>query len=347
MPPVRRAAAPPPPPKSGGSVDFGASSFYAGGFDLPPGQYALEFTLALVQRTNAAGQQVGAPSLRAVINAYPLQGGPAHQFSIGLGGKAHESFMPSEDGKGLEPVPGGPSVSVTDKSNWALFRKSMLDCGMPEGVLTNDLSVIDGTWVQTDLVPEPEERKGFRSGGATGESAMQQQEGQRASGSGKIPIVVEILEGGKPWEGTGGLPAEEGQALIEAAPAPKASVRRTPTAVAPAARPASPAAAARPAARRAAAPPPPAQEVAELSDEVKTAAINGMSVVLEKNPAGCTRVQLRTGTFSAISGSEGQEMANEVLNTVFGDDETLGLILGELGYALQGAGLAARIVAQS
>jgi hypothetical protein len=73
----------------------------------------------------------------------------------------------------------------------------MYDCGLPEGIFTNDLSVLDGIHVHTQNILEPEDRKGF--GSQTGEVAEERR-------SGLVPVVTEIKEDGKPWEGTGGIP---------------------------------------------------------------------------------------------------------------------------------------------
>ncbi len=151
-------------------------------------------------------------------------------------------------------------------------------------------------------IPEPEERKGFQNKAATGEAA---QEERRA---GTVAVVSEILDEGKPWEGTGGIP--------EAAPAkPAAKVNgKVQTIKKPAA-------------------PPPVEEAAG-DEDIQTAAINGISTVLEKNPNGCPKLVLRTGTFKAVKDSAGDDMANAVLEAFFGDDATLTALLGQVGYTI-------------
>ena len=321
MAPVRRPAAAQKPP-AGGSVNFGDDSFYFGGLGLPEGDYAMTFHTQMFQPTKRDGTPSGQPFLAVMATAYPLNGGDPHEMPLSCGRKSHESFVPSADGKGFDAVPGGSSVGMNDSTNWAIFRKSLVNCGLPAGLLSNDLSVIDGIWVHTQNVPEPEERKQLRS--ATGEAAL-----QAAADNSRpklIPTVSEILEGGKPWEGGGGIPAE-GQTV-----APPARTVARPVATA---RPAA-VAARRPVA---VAPQAPVEEAEGASDEdIAVAALNGCTEHLSKpaNAKGCTRLALRTGCFSAISKSQGEDMASAVLETYFNSDDALNVILGQLGYKVAG-----------
>lgn len=316
--PRRVAPAPavvqPPPPAASGLM-FGDLDFYVGGFTLPEGRYALEFDVRMHAGTKADGTPAGPARLGIMIGAYPLTGGPASNQFLSLGSKAHLSFAPDPNtGKGLVSVPGGPGANANNKTNWFLFLKSLYDCGLPAGIFQNDLTTIDGIWVQTQNIPEPEERKGFGAA-KTGEAVEEKR------GPSLIPIVTEILDGGKPWEGSGGF---EGLGE-EAAPATPAT---------PAARvaPKAPGAPIRPAA---VAPAAPAAE-APADEDTLTSAINGISAVLEANPKGCTKLLLRTGTFKAVSGSAGAEVANAVLNQFFGTDAALNSVLGSVGYVVQG-----------
>ena len=325
MPGPRRMAPSPVPPSSAApaaeAVNFGSLNFYAGGFTLPKGQYALEFNVVMRQSTNMAGQKTGKPRLGVAVSAYPLSGGDVQEQFLSMGTNADQSFAPDPTtGKGLIAVPGGPAITAPRNTNWNVFLKSLYDSGLPGDAFTTDLRTIDGIWVQTDLVPEPEERKGYGSA-QTGEAAQEQRQG-----SGLIPVVVQILDGGKPWEGTGGFPQ----------PAPAATppvARQAPihptTAVA------------RPIAGRVVAPPAPVAVAAPADDDLMTAAINGVTEVLTdaKNVNGCSKLLLRTGTFKNVSAAAGGEMAQAVIENFFGSDETLNSVLGQLGYTVVGVGV--------
>lgn len=310
-PAVRRPApvAVAPPVASG--PNFLDLTFYSGGFMLPPGRYAMEHNVVLHAFTDKNGQTQGAPRLGVMLNAYPLDGGDPIQQFISMGTKAHLSYMPSENGKGLVAVPGGPGA-VTNKANWFYYLESLKNCGANEAQ-GNDISVLDGVWVVTDNIPEPEDRKNF------GSTSEVENAGPRNN---KMVVVVEIIDGGKPWEGGGGFP-EAGKALGPATAAP----------VTTAARPA-----ARPAPARAAAPVAAAPAAVD-GDATYNAAVNGMASVLTKaqNAKGCPKLMLKTGTFKAVTDAEGGAVAQVVIDTYFGADETaLANILDELGFALNG-----------
>lgn len=346
MTPVTRrpAATVAPPPPAPAGVNFGDLDFYTGGFTLPQGQYAVEWMVQMFSGFSERGKTLQ-PRLGVMGTFYPLDGGEAKQQFFSMGGGAEKSFAPDpETGKGLVPIPGAPASSANNLTNWALMLKSLYDTGLPKGIFTNDLTTIDGIWVQTENVPEPEERKSFGARSATGEAALNPQAQQEVRQNQLTVMVTEILEGGKPWEGGGGFPEPGvpiGPAAEEAAPAPvapKAGPRGVarPAAVAtpvaaPAARPA-----ARPVARAAvvAAPPPTEEPITE--DDVTTAAVNGIAEVLTKAPAGTSKLLLRTGTFSHVTKTLGAEMAQAVMDTVFENDGVLSSLLGSLGYGIVG-----------
>lgn len=304
MAPTARQAAPP------AGVDFlsMASPLYTGSFTLPAGNWALFFETRLQQPKE--GGRFNNPRLGVNLTCYNLDkpgSDPAEQF-LSMGSKAHEAFAPSANGKGLEPIVGG-SGTITNKSNWSLFKDSLYNAGLDSGVAVNDLSVLDGIWVVTAQEPEPEERKGFAT--ATGEV--------EAGGNkvpGKIPVVVSIIEGGKPWEGGGGVPEAE---------APKAKVQ-----------PGKPAPKAPPA--RVAAPPVAAAADAEDEDAVKAAAVNAIGTILAdaRYAKGCPKLILKTGVFKAVEASEGKAMAQAVASAFFASDDQTSALLGEIGYVLAG-----------
>lgn len=312
---VRRAAA--PPPQAGGSVNFGDDNFYSGGLGLAEGDYALGFHTQMFQPTKQNGTPVGTPFLCVMMTAYPIDangaliGEPA-EHPLGVGRKAHESFVPSADGKGFDAVPGGPATGMNDMTNWSIFRKSMRDCGLPDGVLANDLSVIDGIWVHTRNVPEPEGRKDLRS--QTGEAALGGA-GQDNNRSRTVPVVTEIKANGKPWEGTGGIPGETKAATpARKAAQPAAVVGRR---IAPAAQPA------------------PGNGQDEVSqEELMNAALEGLTDFLVKpaNANGVTKIALRAGGFTELAKKHGEDMASAVIDTFFGDDAALNSVINQLGY---------------
>lgn len=303
----RRTAVAAPAPK-GGSVNLGDDALYSGGgqFDLPPGKYALEAS------TQNFTSEKGKTFLCVMMNFHPLEGGEPIAKPLSLGQKASLSFAPSEDGLGFEPIPGAPATTMPSISNWGIFRKSLIDSGLPPGYLSNDVSVLNGTWVQTDN-QENEERKKMRAqpkvGEAAGDPAAQR------NFDDKSVVVTEILEGGRPWEGTGGFD------FPAAAAAPK------PTAVKAPARPGP----------RAAAPAPveaPAEEEEGL-DVVVQAGI-GSFLEQEKNAHGCTKLQLRAAVFSYVSKAMGDDSAQEAGVTYFGagSDAALKDLLTPLGYTV-------------
>lgn len=313
MAPIRRPIAAVPPPAPG--LSFGSLGFYSGGFRLPEGDYAMEHNVVMHSFTRQDGTQVGSPALGVMLTAHPLNGGEAQEQFLGMGRKAHLSFAPSADGKSVVAVPGGPAATASKGTNWMLYLKSLYDCGLPEGVFTSDISVLDGIHVHTQNVPEPEERKGFAA--KTGDVE------EERKGDGLTTVVGEIKEDGKPWEGTGGIPAEGavappkigvGKVMPKAAP----GVNRTPVA------------------RPTPVAPPVEETQTEAGDEeVMMAAVLAATKVLEqeKNAAGCTKILFRVETFKAI---EDAEMKQAVQNTFFGSDEALNSLIGQLGYKVSG-----------
>lgn len=324
MAPVRRPA-PTAPPVEG--VSFGDLGMYAAGGGLPEGDYALEFTVQMYQAQDKTGASRGPARLGVMITASSLTdpaAEPRMQF-YSMGSQADKSFAPNpETGKGVVLVPGGPASTFNNSTNWAIFLKSLYDCGLPVGIFTNDLTALDGIWAHLTNIPEPEERKGFQS--KTGEAAEERRPGT-------IAVVSEIKEDGKPWEGTGGVPQAEAPT-----PAPAARVlprkALAPKAAPVAAKTAAPAAPARPAPRAGARPAAPTAPTEMSEEDVATAAANGIAAVLEKaeNANGCTKLLLRTGTFKAVSAADGEDMANVVLETFFGSDANLNLVLEPMGY---------------
>lgn len=312
MPTFRRTTTPAAPPPS--AVEYGAfgtSAFYAGGFILPEGNYALEFE---VRNGNPNSTQAD-NRLGVLITAHPLAGGEAHQQFLSFGTKAHLSWAPDADtGKRIVKIPDGAGQPLPRNSNWALFRQSLLDCDPKIAeVFTDDISPLDGIWVHTALVPEPAERKGF--GAKTGEAAEEERKG-----SGLVPIVTEVKEGGKPWEGGGGIPEEGAPVVVVAPPVAKVAGTIKPRVLG---KPAAPVA------------PVVEEAAAEGDDTVIQAAVNGAAPILGGLAKGKTisTLQLRTQIFKAVTAAEGAEMGQAVQNLLI-DANMLASVLGELGFAV-------------
>lgn len=311
--PVRKAAQAAPAYEE---INFLAMSDYSGGFNIPEGDYAVYFEACMEPQHEKSR---GTPRLGVLLRCFPLKGGEEINKFLSMGTKAHNSFAPNPNtGKGFVKLPDGAGGTLSDKSNWALLLNSLYQCGMPEGIASNDLTVIDGVWGHIQNIPEPEDRKGF-GGSKTGEI----EEEKRTPGM--VPVFGEILDGGKPWEGTGGMPDETTAAV---AAKPKPPVKAGP--------PARAAAKVAPPLKTAA---PVVEEAGEADEEaVLQAAINAITAVLvqEKNKNGCQKLILRTGTFKAAKEAGDEAMAQAVIDTYFSSDEKLNSVLNELGYAVSG-----------
>lgn len=295
-----------------------SDELYSSGGGIPEGLYALEFLACMHQATNqTTGAVLGPPRLGVMVTAHPIDEagaslGEARQKFYGMGSNAHASFLPTEDGKDLAAVPGGRFTTLMGNTNWALLRKSLVDCD-PAVAGLETLAELDGVWARLANVPEPEERKNF--GPKTGEAALAQEGQPERKGPGLVGIVTEILENGKPWEGGGGLPTEAAALAAKPKPGPKGVVKP------PVAKAAAPKA---PVAKAAAAP---------VEDEdISARAVTLISAQLENNMAGMKRLKLRTEVFKA-AGPDG----NQVVSTVFASDESLMGFLQPLGFTINGA----------
>lgn len=297
---------------SGGLTSLG---FYSAGGGIPEGDYAFKFDVVMHQATDQNGNARGPERLGVMVTAYPLadaEAKPIEKF-LAFGRKAHLSWQPDpETGKDVVKIEGGAGAPLPASSNWSYFFKSMIDSGAPEGL--PDLGSYDGMWAHLANIPEPEDRKGFVSD-ATGEAADE----QAIKGPTTIPVITEIKEDGKPWEGTGGLPEQ-----------PKKV-----------AKPAFGKAAAKPAAKAKPAPAPePEEEEApvegELDEAVKDAALTALTKVIGAVPKGSklTKVKARTEVFKAI---KDKTMASAVLEAVFDNETILEQALSELSHVINGA----------
>lgn len=319
--PIARKPQPVAPPAG---VNFGRLSFYSGGSAIPEGDYAVTHDVMMHQATNRETGATRGPSRLGVMLSATLLNDPSaepKQRFLAMGKDAHKFWAPNDTGKGLVEVPGSAAPATQGKmSNWAYYLKSLYDSGLPENVFENDLSTIDGAHVHLQNIDEPKDRKDMRERRKTqtGEGAMEEEE---FSGPSTVVVVTQILDGGAPWEGGGGVPEA-------AAPAPAAKIA------------AKPVVAARPTvvARRPTPPPTPvAQEEAGEDADVEAAAASGVASVLEKFPNGCPVLQLKVGTFSYVKDNMGEEVATLVTSTYFGKDiANLNALLGGLGYQAAG-----------
>lgn len=284
-------------------VSFGSLSDYSsGGFTLAEGNYGLEFEVVMFQATDRDGNAKGEARLGVQITAHPLAGGDPQQQFYSMGTKAHESFAPNPDtGKGIVAIEGGAGKSLSNQSNWALLLKSFYDSGLPEGVFTDDLSVLDGVHVHMQQVPEPESRKQISAN--TGDVEQEKRK------PGLVAIVTEIMDDGKPWEGTGGIPTEKPKA--KAKTAAKAAPKAAPKAKA-------------------------APVVTDDEDEdTETVATAAIAEVLEDHPKGLPKLNLRTTVFKSVSTKKGATVAQDVAK-VFNSDATLNGLLAPLGFKVSG-----------
>lgn len=297
-------------------LDMGA--YTGGNFDLPEGPYVIFFDFRFHAYTKQDGTK-GQENLGTMLTCYPILGdgsvGEPLEHFLSLGRKAKDAVMPNADdgGESLVALPGGTGT-LSRNTNSQLFFKSMMDAGMPpELASVEDLTDIDGVWVVTKNIAEPEERKGYGKAG-TGEVEEQ----QRNQTPQKIPTVVEILDGGAPWEGGGGLPEEKPKSKVAPKAAPKA------------------AAPARPAIRKPAPEPEPEEEESsvDMADAIKEAI--GAVLSLPANAKGIARVTLRMNAFKEIKKTAGEE-GQQALAAMFEENpDDVELLLGELGYKVVG-----------
>lgn len=308
------------------SVKLFDDALYSAGSRIAEGDYALEFLACMHAGENkATGQPYGPPRLGVMVTFYPINDvgeltGEPIQKHYGMGSKAHESFAPDPDsGKNIVAVPGGKFTTLMGSTNWSVLRKSLVDCD-PVVAMLESLADLDGVHVHVMNVPEPEERKDFTA--KTGEAVAEQRKGPST-----IPVVSEIKEGGKPWEGGGGIPTEEAAPAVAKAPV-KAAVAKP--GVKPVAKP--PVAAAKPGLKKAA---PVVEENAD--EDINALSVSLISAQLEKNLTGMKRLKLRTEVFKAAG-----ENGNAVMQTAFKDDDTLNGFLNSLGYKVEGAEVVAQ-----
>ena len=300
---------------------FNPANYSGGGSVLPAGRYAMyhEFMADNPERKGKPGQ-AHQPWLGVMLTAYDLgnpSAEPKKQF-LSMGQKAHLSFMPDETGKRLVAVPGGPAPDLNNKTNWSFYLKSMQDSLLPPG-LSADLTVIDGIHVRTSTMDEPSDRASFGQGT---KNAMNEDEETEAAGPAKprelkkIPIVIEILQTGMPWAGTGGVPD---------APIPDGEGAGGPAPLTPkGAAPAAPAAA-----EEAATELPDGVTMEDLAEAVEGAFVK----ILAKNKTGLAMAAARVSVHEELTKEKYEEESITLcIDHCVDNKANLAIILSKLGY---------------
>lgn len=290
-------------------VNFGDPGMYVAGGGIPEGNYALEFLIQNYQAQKADGTSSGPERLGVMITAHSLtdaekRGDGAYKQFYSMGRNAHLSYQPDPDtGKSLVSVAGGPATTLPNSTNWAVFLKEMFNSGLPAGIFTNDISVLDGMHAHLHPIPEPEERKSFQS--ATSEGSDEPRKNNT------ICVVGEILEDGKPWEGTGGIPDTNTKAATK--PNGKvATVKAAPKVTA-------------------AKPKPAAEEEADPDDMEAVAKVSASKWFSEK-PNGGPKLLFKTGVLKLVGEKYGEEVKDAIKDGLFDSDDNINAVISGLGY---------------
>lgn len=307
------AVKPKPAPAAGpATFMLGDMSAYSTGGGIPEGDYALSFDVQMFEATKKDGSSAGPARLGVMVTCAPMGGGDAKSQFYSMGSNAHLSWAPdAETGKKIVAVPGGPGTPPNNQTNWAVFLEQLYNSGLPQGVLQDDVSVLDGVWVHMSNVPEPEGRKGFEA--QTGEVAVERK-------SRTIAVVTEIKDDGKPWEGGGGMPetaTEEAPSPVPAKPAAKVATKVAPKAAAKAAIVQA------------------APEPAEGAEDVEAFAQSYAADILGNNPKGMGKMLFRTSMFKAINTADATQ-TKTVMDTFFGTDDALNGLINPLGWKVVG-----------
>lgn len=319
-------ALPKPKPQAAAStpalINFGAMTDYTAGGAVPEGDYLLsDHTVMMHTLAKKDGTLVGDAGLFVRVCFEPPTGAEKEEDRkyqyYSMGREAHKSFLPDPNtGKGLVAVAGGKGGSLNDQSNWAIFLASYYNSGLPEGIFTNDLSVLDGVQVHIGTQKEPESRKSMK-GAATGEAGQTERELKN------IAVVTEIKQGGAPWEGGGGPVAATAKPAKPALAKPGVAAPAKPALVKPKATPPPP--------------PEPAEDESGDTTEQEQAFANAVAAVLEKNPKGMPRMGLRTQTFRGLKDTVGDAMASSLVEAYFADDASLTAVLNGIGFTISGS----------
>lgn len=299
----KTAAAPASP-----AVNFWADEFYTSGYTLTEGDYVWK-DVSIVMHEGFS-EKKGAARLGVKITMALLSDPEkdVQQF-WSFGSKAHLSFMPTDDGKGVQLVPEPVARTLSGATNWNMLRESLKNAGVPEEVFASpSVEGLEGLWVHMMTVPEPAERANMQNDIS--------EVGQAPRKPGVVAVVSGIVEGGAPWEGGGGMPDAKTAKKKTATPAALATKKKAAPVVEEE---------------------PEAEAGTEDEDEVESAALSGITKALTKSPGGTNIVNLKRETFRAVKASHGDEMAQQVMSQIMSDEDRLSSVLSFSGWKLSGA----------
>ena len=97
-----------------------------------------------------------------------------------------ERFVPSSDGKTLEPV--GAAAALSQSSNFYILLNALVSAGFPEDKLEEDISTLDGLYAYHIGIPEPKRSGLMRQAPAEGTTVREK----------VISVPSQILQ--LPWE---------------------------------------------------------------------------------------------------------------------------------------------------
>jgi hypothetical protein len=286
-------------------ASFLKPDFYQSGGGVTEGDYACTFDVKMHKGEKSEREA----RLGVQIHFHPLEGGEPIEWFYSMGTKAHESWAPTQDGKGITARVNGLGKPLPQLTNWQFFLDNLYNAGLPD-TFDGDLAPLDGIYLHIKPTKSPNERKGFSSGNAATSEAGAPEQRQN-----DFPIGVPtlILPNGAPWEdGYLGMPE------VSVAQAKKVNGVAGKATTAPA----------KTAAKKTAA-------VDHSGLDAGTAAITAVGEVLNKNPQGCSKLLLRTGAFKWIKDNVSDEVAQEAQNDILMNDDELGAILGMVDFKLE------------
>lgn len=304
---VARAAA-----TAGKFVKVGRLDTYVSGGGLPEGDYCLMFKFKLHQPMDRKTNQArGEKRLGVMITAYDLNNiaaEPKEEF-YSMGSKAHLSYCPDpETGMKIMAIPGAPAASFYQDTKWQMFLEELYNSTLPDGVFEDDLTAINGIHVHLHPIPEPASWSEIRKGAQVSEAAMAGQ--QVNSKPQMVAVPTMILDGGKPWEGTGGIPKE-------AKTAHGANGKAVAAAAASAPKPED----------GAGGDDPSDDELLDLGSQAVTAIL-----ATPGNADGMPKAKLKTDCFEWATREYEPDVVTAMMDLLFGNADNLSAVLGELGY---------------
>lgn len=288
------------------TVSFGDSTLYTAGAMIPDGKYALEFDNVI----DRGKEGKGAEKLAVKVKFYPLpysEGAKVLEHTYGMGKAAHLSMRPHPDNpKQLVKVPDGPNPNFNDNTKWAIFKNSLHQAGMEEGILTDTFEAIDGVHVVIANQPAPKEWAEIGKNADLAGEGGPQTNGNRPT---MIPVVSMIEDDGKPWENGGGIPTGEAAPKVAK---PNGKLPAKPVVAKSKAKVA-------------------VEDIAEIAELAISA-----HMAVKANEDGCSKTALKAGAFAWIGKNHDEDTANKFMEEVAEDNDVLSGILGKLGYEIKG-----------